>query len=142
MLTLQYVPYAEIAALQSQHRIEKLLSIVREDSIVVMEGQLTKQEETNLIKQTMEEINDKFKGIEIATIDPFSTDTTFIDRLRQDVVHLFLGQRRGMTIIGPATVVKRIKQDPQRIYLFTQDKKTKKRSKKAAKTKRKSSKKQ
>jgi len=33
---------------------------------------------------------------------------------------LLLGNRSGLTIIGPANVVKEIKQDPDKIQLFTQ----------------------
>jgi hypothetical protein len=32
---------------------------------------------------------------------------------------MVLGDRRGMTIIGPANVVQEIKQDPDKIQLFT-----------------------
>lgn len=125
MLTLQYVPYSEIAPLASQQRIDTLLNIVREESIVVMEGQLTKSEETQLIRQTMVEIDETFKGIEIATIDPFSSGEGFINKMRQEFLNIVMGQRRGMTIIGPATVVKKIKQDPKKIYLFTTARKRK-----------------
>jgi len=69
MLTLQFVPYDEIEGLSSARRIQKLLNIVKQDKIVLLEGRLKKEEETDLIEITMEEINDKFKGIELAVID-------------------------------------------------------------------------
>ncbi len=46
---------------------------------------------------------------------------------------MVLGDRQGMTIIGPANVVKEIKQDPDKIQLFTKEyveKKSPKRRKK------------
>ncbi len=117
MLTLHYLPYTEICTLASNQRIEKLLSIVREEQIVVMEGRLTKEEEAQLIQHTMIEIDDTFKGIEIATIEPFVTGG-IVDRFRQEMANMFLGNRSGLTVIGPATVVKKIKQDPKKIELY------------------------
>jgi hypothetical protein len=61
MLTLQFVPYTEIEQLSSARRIQKLLNIVKQNKIVLLEGRLKKEEETDLIEITMEEIDDKFK---------------------------------------------------------------------------------
>ena len=57
MLTLQFIPYAEIENLDSKQRINKLLKIVKEEKIVVLEGKLRSEEEAGLIQKTMEEIN-------------------------------------------------------------------------------------
>jgi len=40
--------------------------------------------------------------------------------LRKNLVEFLLGDRQGLTIVGPATIVKEIKQDPDKIQLFTQ----------------------
>ena len=61
MLTLQFVPYEEIEELTSNERIKKLLGLVKDERIVVLEGRLKKQEEAELIRRTMEEINERFK---------------------------------------------------------------------------------
>ena len=68
MLTLQFVPYAEIEHLDSDERIQKLLSIVKGDKVVLMQGRLRPEEETLLIQQTMQEIAESFTGVEICTI--------------------------------------------------------------------------
>lgn len=70
MLTLQFVPYSDIAYLTSDERIGKLLDIVKKDNIVLMQGRLKPIEETSLIQRTMEIIDKNFKGIEICTIYP------------------------------------------------------------------------
>ena len=69
-LTLQFIPYAEIEDLGSARRVKKIIDIVKENKIVLLEGRLKKQEETDLIEITMEEIDAKFKGIELAVINP------------------------------------------------------------------------
>jgi len=69
-LTLQFVPFNEIAGLGSARRVTKLINIVKENKIVLLEGRLKKEEEADLISIAMEEINNRFKGIELAVIDP------------------------------------------------------------------------
>jgi hypothetical protein len=123
MVTLQLVPYAEIEALTSVGRIRKLLNIAKENKIVLLQGRLRKEEETELIKATMEEIDDVFKGIELAVINPSSSNLTGFQKLRSNVITTLLGDRQGLTVIGPATIIRKIKKDPNKIELFTQDSK-------------------
>jgi len=130
-LTLQFIPYAEIEGLSSLGRIRKILNATKDNNIVLLEGRLKKEEETELIKTTMEEINEEFKGIEIAVIYPEQEKLDFFRRIRSHFINMLLGDRQGLTIVGPASVVKEIKKDPNKIQLFTQpDKKQKKAVKK------------
>lgn len=116
------MPYDEIAQLSSNKRISKLLRIVKENKILLLEGRLKKEEEAELIKRTMEEIDEDFKGIELGVIFPGEKESDMLKKLKANMVNLLLGDRRGFTIIGPATVVKEIKQDPNKIQLFTNSK--------------------
>lgn len=125
-LTLHFIPYAEIEDLGSARRVKKIMDIVKENKIVLLEGKLKKQEETDLIEITMEEISDKFKGIELAVISPEKKDRDFFKKMKHNLFGLLLGDRIGFTIIGPAAIVKEIKKDPDKIELFTQDIKKKK----------------
>jgi hypothetical protein len=120
MLTLQYMPYHEIEHLSSQNRVKKILKIVKEDKIVLLEGRLKKHEEAELIKSTMELINDSFKGIELGVLHPEKKDLPFFAKLKHNIVDYIMGDRQGLTIIGPATVIKEIKQDPDKIQLFAE----------------------
>lgn len=129
MLTLEVVPYSQIEVLTSVGRIRKLLNIAKEDKIVLLQGRLRKDEEAELIKATMEEINDEFRGIELAVIDSSSEGGMSVGKLKRGLANVLLGDRQGLTIIGPATVVKEIKKDPNKIQLFTQEEKLKKRRK-------------
>jgi len=126
MLTLQFVPYTDIESLSSAKRINKLIDIVIQNKIVLLEGRLRKEEEKDLIEITMEKINRKFKGIELAVINPELKDAAFLRRVRHGFVGMLLGDRQGFTIIGPASIVKEIKKDPEKIELLTKDVKTKK----------------
>ena len=111
MLTLQFVPYTEIKDLSSIGRIRKLLNLAKENKIVLLEGRLTKDEETELIKTTMEEINVNFKGIELAVVNPSEQEEDVFAKIRTGIVGALIGNRQGFTIIGPAKIIKSIKKN-------------------------------
>lgn len=126
MITLQIIPYSEISGLTSLGRIRKLLNVAKQNKIVFLQGRLTKEEEVELIKATMEEINKDFKGIELAVIEPNKEKSSFFDAFRENLASVLLGNKQGLTIIGPANIVKEIKRDPTKIELLTKEYKPKK----------------
>ena len=123
VLTIEFVPFFEIERLDSASRIDKLLKIVKQNKIVLLEGRLKKTEESDLIAKTMSLIDEDFRGIELAVVDhPESKDALpMLDKLRKDIVNMILGDRQGFTIIGPANIVKEIKKDPHKIQLLTEE---------------------
>ena len=128
-LVLQFIPYSEIEDLGPARRVNKLLDIAKQNKIVLLEGRLTKEEEKDLIEITMEEVDNKFKGIELAVINPQKKERGLFKDIKSGMINMLLGDRQGFTIIGPATIVKQIKKDPDKIELFTQDIVKKKRKK-------------
>jgi len=127
MVTFKFVPYYEIEGLSSAKRVNKLLKIVKEDKIVIMEGRLRKQEEADLIEITMEEISPKFKGIELSVIYPDKDKQDALQKFKGLMASTLLGDRQGLTIVGPASVVKKIENNPDKIELFTRESKSKQR---------------
>ena len=119
MLTIRFVPYHEMEYLSSARRIHKLLDIVKENKIVLLEGRLKKDEEADLIEITMENIDDKFKGIELAVINPEKKEDGMVRRMKAGIRNIVLGDRSGFTVIGPATLVSEIKKNPDKIELYT-----------------------
>ena len=120
MLTLQYIPHTEIGHLTSREKINKILKVVKNEKIVLMEGRLKSQEEADLIEQTMEQISRSFQGIEICTIYPDKKENTqFLTKMKLMFVNMLLGKSQGITIIGPASIVKEIKRNPNKIELLT-----------------------
>jgi hypothetical protein len=130
MLTLQFVPYNEVKDLSSLGRIRKLLNLAKENKIVLLEGRLSKEEEAELIKTTMEEINASFRGIELAVINPQNKDDDVFSKMKSAITNTLLGNKQGFTIIGPATVIKSIKRDPNKLQLLMKDSSSKKRHRK------------
>ncbi|MFA5142136.1 MAG: DUF2073 domain-containing protein [Candidatus Woesearchaeota archaeon] len=120
MLAFQFIPYAEIEKLPSDRRIQRILSVVMDDKIAVLEGTLRKEEETELIQRTMESIDERFKGIELAVSTPKKKmNEEWHEKIKGAVINYLLGGRSGFTIIGPATIIKEIKKNPDKIELLT-----------------------
>jgi hypothetical protein len=86
-----------------------------------MEGRLKKEEEADLIEITMGEITQKFKGIELSVIYPDRSKQDLFQKVKGTMTSVLLGNREGMTIIGPASIVKKIEKNPNKIELFTRE---------------------
>lgn len=121
MLTFQFIPYNNIAGLDSESRIKNLLSVVKQDKIILLEGRLEEAEEAELIKKTMESISEKFTGIELGVVHPEDKNSSFYKRIQKVLIRILLGNRDGFTIIGPANIITEIKKDPDKIQLYMKE---------------------
>lgn len=117
-LTLQFVPYGDIEKLDGSTRIKKLLKIILQDKIILLQGKLKPEEEVQLIEETMELVGNsrKFKGIELATIT--SNNKKPFELFKNKIASLLIGERDSLTVIGPATLVKDIKRNPKKVELL------------------------
>ncbi len=125
MITLEFVRYSELKDLSSLGRLRKLLKLAKDNKIVLLEGRLKAQEEAELIKMNMEEIDDEFSGIEFAVINPTNEKNAFWGKLKNGLVNTLLGYKPGFTIIGPANLIKEIKKDPHKIELLMKNEESK-----------------
>jgi len=119
-LTLQFMPYSEIAGLDSVERIKKLLKIVLDNKVVILQGRLRPEEETRLIEDTMIMIGNikGFKGVELAVISQNKDERSFFQKMKFGVARALVGQQDALTIIGPATIVKEMKKDPKKLEVM------------------------
>lgn len=122
-LTLQFVPYSEIANLSSIERVKKLLKIVLANKIVLLQGRLRIEEEARLIEDTMVLVGNVkgFKGIELAVLSPKTSRSVF-DTIKKSIAKILIGESDSITIIGPASIVREMKKDPDKIQLFLKSK--------------------
>ncbi|MDD3985674.1 MAG: DUF2073 domain-containing protein [Methanobacterium sp.] len=90
-------------ALRTRTSLEKISMIVdkvKDGDIVVIEGGLTPEEEAELIETTMREIDvENFMGIDIYTLE--KDKSSFFGLSKKKTI--------GITIIGPANVMKTVK---------------------------------
>lgn len=118
--SMQFLPYSEIKDLDSNERIKKILKIILGNNILIIQGRLKPEEETRLIGDTMAMIGhvQGFKGIELAVITGHEEKSIF-KKIRGKIAKAISGGDFGaITILGPATIVKEIKQNPKKIELL------------------------
>jgi uncharacterized protein len=119
-VTIQFIPFGELAYLSSYRRVKKLIEMAEENKIILIQGKLEPQEEADLIEETMRKIgkSSKFKGIELTSFVPQTKNLTVFQHLRERMATALVGNRDSLTVIGPATVVREIKKDPTKIELY------------------------
>ena len=119
-LTLHFMPYSEVAKLDTVERIKKLLRIILDNKVVILQGRLKPEEESRLIEDTMIMIGNikGFKGVELAVIAQENTDKNTIDKMRFGLAKALIGQQDCLTIIGPASIVKEMKKDPKKLGIM------------------------
>jgi hypothetical protein len=101
-------------ALKNRTSMEKIAMIVdkvKNGDLLVMEGGLTPNEEAELIETTMREIDvENFVGIDIYTLE--KDQSTFFGLSKRKTV--------GITIIGPANVMKTVKRKSNFLSMIAQ----------------------
>ena len=118
--SIQFLPYSEIRDLGSSERIRKILKIVLENNILILQGKLKSEEETRLIEDTMAMVVHvkSFRGMELAVISGNGSEGVW-NKMKKGVANAIVGGDLGaVTIVGPATIVKEIKRNPKKIELM------------------------
>jgi len=123
-LTIHFMPYSEIAREDAIGRIRKIMGVVLQNKIIILQGRLKVDEEARLIENSMTLIGNiaGFQGIEIATVSGENEYEGLFHRVRHNIARILVGEQDAITIIGPASVVKDIKKDPKKIELMLQRK--------------------
>jgi len=119
-LTLQFIPFSEIEPLSSYKRVTKLLGMISDDRILLLQGRLKPEEEADLIEETMKKIgkSKKFKGIELAVFSPKSAKLPITLLIRKAIAGFLVGGQDNLTVIGPASIIREIKKDPTKMQLL------------------------
>ena len=117
-----------------EKRIDFILSKVSDGSILVTDGVLKPDEEMELIKETMRRVDEGFPGIEVCSL---KRETKGLEMMLERVTdgtekfQSFLGNitgkpvvkttmRTGLTLIGPARLIKKIKKNPKSFSVLTE----------------------
>ncbi len=118
--SIQFLPFSEIRGLNSDDRIKKILGIILDNNILILQGRLTASEEARLIGDTMAMIGHvkSFKGIELAVIAGNNKEGLF-GKMGKGIANVLAGgDFSAITIIGPASIVKEMKRNPKKIELL------------------------
>jgi|TARA_B100001971_G_scaffold135395_1_gene125066 hypothetical protein len=123
-LTIHFMPFSEISKEGTIGRIKKIMGIILDHKIIILQGRLKPDEEARLIENSMTLIGNikGFQGIEIAAISGDNEYEGLFHKVRHNLARILIGEQDAITIIGPASVVKDIKKDPKKIELMLQRK--------------------
>jgi hypothetical protein len=119
-LSLQVIPFSEIAEMTISERVKRILGLVMDNKIALVQGRLRAEEEARLIEDTMALVDHvkNFKGIELAVISPDLKDAGFMMKIKNEIAKTLIGDNNALTIVGPASIIKEIKRDPRKIELM------------------------
>ena len=127
-LKMDFVSSEVLSKKSEKKRIDFILNKVKDGSILVTDAVLKPDEEMNLIKETMRRVDDGFPGIEVCSLkrNAKSLLDKFLDfkdslhnltaKLTKKTVKTSL--RNGITLIGPAKVIKEVKKRPNSFSIF------------------------
>ncbi len=99
---------------KEKDKIEFILQNIKKEKIIVLDYLLSPEEERKLIEETMKRINSKFSGIEISTLKSRSNNPYW----KQKILEILGEKSSGMTIIGPSSIVKSIKKNPDAVRVL------------------------
>jgi hypothetical protein len=113
MLKIKLVKYEKLKSM-----LPSLFNDLMHNTIIVVDAKLSPEEEAKLIQETMSLINEKFPGIELGSIALAQIKDTSINKLKERFAEFLLGRKMGITIIGPAKIVKRIERHPEELLVY------------------------
>jgi hypothetical protein len=120
-LKMDFISSGKLNGKAENKRVDYILGKVKDGSILVMDGVMKPEEEMNLIKETMRRVDDGFPGIEVCSLKKELKGLKLVfDRLSDGKERLWNWISRkeeselktGITLIGPAKLIKKIKKNP------------------------------
>lgn len=112
MLKIRYISIDRLSSLKTHAKIDLIIGHIKEGNIILIDGWLKSRDEAELIRRTMMDLQKDFQifhGVEIASLqDGFQT---------KSVMGIFKKEPKGMTIIGPASIITEMKQQPDHVEL-------------------------
>ena len=112
---IKFIPYEKFKA----EEINSVLKDLEENTIIMIDAKLKAEEEALVIKEALKRVTTKFTGIELGSLDLTSgKDRTAFEKIKNSIIEVVIGKKRGITIIGPAKIVHRIKKDPEDLLLY------------------------
>jgi hypothetical protein len=113
-LKVKFLPYERL----DSRSLDKILEDVRKDTIIMIDAKLSAKQEARIIEETMKKVSEKFSGIELGSLELVrEKNAPAMQRFKGMFIDMVIGKRRGITVIGPARIIKKIKKNPEDLLL-------------------------
>jgi hypothetical protein len=129
-LKIDFVSSSTLDSKPKKERINFILNKVKDGSILVMDGVMSPEEELDLIRETMRRVDDGFPGIEVCSLKrKVKGFQYFLEKLSDHAIKLRqiitrkTPERKlkfGITLVGPAKYIKKIKKNPSSFSVLTE----------------------
>jgi hypothetical protein len=129
-LKMDFVSSLKLNGKSQKKKINYILKRVKKGSILVLDGVMKPDEEMELIRETMRRVDNGFPGIEVCSLKKQSKGLNLlfekINESAENFWNLVSGGpvktdlRTGMTLIGPAKIIKKIKKNPDSFSVFAE----------------------
>jgi len=106
--------------MRREERIDSILSLVRADRLIIIDGRLESRDEAALIRKTMTDIDDDFHGIELGVLYDCRKDG-MVAKTKHRVANVLTGRNPGLTIVGPASIISEMRQYPESVVIHFND---------------------
>ncbi len=116
-LKIVFLPIDQVADKEDVKIFRKIIDEVQRGNIVLIEKKVSPLFEGQLIKETMKNISDTFEGIEFVRLDLNEKNKGTFEFIKAMLSKLLVGER-ALTLIGPSSVIKNIKRDPNAIGMY------------------------
>ncbi len=133
-LKMSFISATVLDSKNKRDRIEFILNKVKDGTILITDGVLIPEEEMDLIRETMRRVDTGFPGIEVCSLKKQTTGITFLaeklsdqsEKIKQSLSKIVgtkdikTAVKSGLTLIGPAKFIKRIKKNPESFSVFAE----------------------
>ena len=103
---IYYINSGDYFNMNKVERIKKIVELLKNKNIVIIDSVIPPNDELEIIKDVINNVNHVFKGIEISTIK--KEEEGFFNRL-------FSKKTKGLTIIGPSNLVKKLEKESENL---------------------------
>jgi hypothetical protein len=111
-LGIEFVSTKILSEMEDSEATDYLLKVIKKGDMVVLDEKLPPSQEKELFRKTMEMVDSKFTGIEISSIGDNK------DNWKNSIIKLLGGKTTGLTVIGSAKIIKKIKNEKDKINLL------------------------
>ena len=109
-VTIEFLSKEKLNSVKFEDKLDLVLDKVKDNAVLVLEESWPPREKRELIKTSMEEVDDDFPGVEFMGLN---SESSRIEKARNFVYDKFLNEdhRRGITIVGNSRVMEKIKEE-------------------------------
>ncbi|MFP4401619.1 MAG: DUF2073 domain-containing protein [Candidatus Nanoarchaeia archaeon] len=116
-MEVKIISNSVLKGLESSKKVDKIYRLVKDGSLVVIEGRLNNDEELALTSKSLKHVNESFSGIDIAFLNK-SKENNLFEKLRYKLAAYLLRYEIGITVVGPSKKVKELKMNPEQIDIL------------------------